>query len=237
MSSRHRLLAVVSCAIGAVLILIGTALAIVPRSSDFGSVVLSPAPTPSVVDAPPSGSSALPTAGSGPATASAETTAAVHVDAPPNPPTPSGIPVTLQLSSLGVTADVVEVVTQDGELEVPANPADVGWWTASALVGATRGTTVIDGHVDSAALGPGAFFELANLTAGDTVSVTTASGGTVKYLVDARHTYRKTDGLPPDLFDSSGPHRLALITCGGSFDHDALSYDDNIVVMASALPG
>lgn len=48
-----------------------------------------------------------------------------------------------------------------------------------------------------------------------------------------QRVYRKTDGLPADLFATAGAPRLVLITCGGTFDRAAASYLDNIVVFAA----
>jgi sortase (surface protein transpeptidase) len=92
---------------------------------------------------------------------------------------------------------------------------------------------VIDGHIDSAATGPGAFFQLADLRIGDLLIVTTTTGDRRTYPVTGRRTYHKADGLPPDLFATTGPPRLVLITCGGSFDRSTGSYSDNIVVFAA----
>jgi hypothetical protein len=38
--------------------------------------------------------------------------------------------------------------------------------------------------------------------------------------------------LPPSLFDTAGPPRLALVTCGGPFDSATGHYLDNIIVWA-----
>jgi Sortase domain len=120
-----------------------------------------------------------------------------------------------------------------GILDVPADPAQVGWWSASALAGSATGSVVIDGHVDSAATGPGALFHLADLSAGDRLVVTTTSGARRSYVVTGRRVYPKTGGLPADLFAIDGPPRLVLITCGGPFDRAAGSYLDNVVVFAA----
>ena len=58
-------------------------------------------------------------------------------------------PATLTIPALQVRATVLPVVTSHGALGVPDDPAQVGWWTGSALPGASSGSVVIDGHVDS----------------------------------------------------------------------------------------
>jgi sortase (surface protein transpeptidase) len=150
---------------------------------------------------------------------------------PATPVTPSW-PVSLEIPILDVHAAVIPVSTHGGELDVPANPAQVGWWTGSALPGATGGSIVIDGHVDSAATGPGALFRLTNLRTGDQILVTTATGQRRSYAVIGRRVYVKAAGLPPTLFARNGPPQLLLITCGGPFDRNALSYLDNVVIFA-----
>jgi len=91
---------------------------------------------------------------------------------------------------------------------------------------------VIDGHVDSARSGPGALFHLADLNAGDPVTITTEQASTIGYRVTERHIYRKTGGLPAQLLPHTGPPRLVLITCAGPFDDTERSYEGNIAVFA-----
>jgi hypothetical protein len=142
-------------------------------------------------------------------------------------------PALLTIPALQVRAEVVPVGVTGGILDVPAAPAQVGWWSASARAGSATGSVVIDGHVDSAATGPGALFRLADLNLGDRLVVTTTTAARRSYLVTGRRVYLKTDGLPADLFATDGSPRLVLITCGGPFDRAAGSYLDNIVVFAA----
>jgi hypothetical protein len=148
----------------------------------------------------------------------------------------AGPAVRIQIPALDVDAHVDSVATVDGNLTVPEDPQAVGWWAGSAEPGSRGGTVVLDGHVDSASRGLGAFFRLTELRGGDAVTVTTARGDQVIYHVTGRLSYPKADGLPPDLFATDGPPRLILITCGGQFDHEALSYLDNVVVFATPTP-
>jgi hypothetical protein len=154
----------------------------------------------------------------------------------PTPPRPApAVPATLAIPVLGVRATVVPVQATSGVLDVPPDPAQVGWWSASAFPGAATGSVVIDGHVDSAATGPGALFHLADLRDGDLITATTAAGDGFSYLVTGRRVYTKSSALPADLFTVEGPARLVLITCGGPFDRAAGSYLDNVVVFAAAV--
>lgn len=125
------------------------------------------------------------------------------------------------------------MTSTNGVLEVPENPQQVGWWAGSALPGSSTGTTVIDGHIDSATAGVGAFIHLSDLVPGDSVSIVGSSGKTLDYDVVARRVYAKNAGLPGSLFAGGGPERLLLISCGGPFDSSRGSYEDNIVVFAT----
>lgn len=146
---------------------------------------------------------------------------------------PPGIPTELSLPSLDVRAAVRPVITTGGVLGVPDDIADVGWWTGSARPGSATGSTVIDGHVDSAVTGTGALFHLSELRAGDPVTITDIAGVPRRYRVYAREIYVKHDGLPPTLFTTTGPPRLVIITCGGPFDTSTRNYLDNIIVLAT----
>jgi len=149
------------------------------------------------------------------------------------PPVVLEPPTALAIPALRVQATVVPVDSSGEILGVPADPAQVGWWTGGAPPGAASGTVVIDGHIDSATTGPGAFYQLADLHIDDLLIITTTTGDRRNYAVTGRRTYLKANGLPPDLFATTGPPRLVLITCGGSFDRSTGSYSHNIVVFAT----
>jgi hypothetical protein len=142
-------------------------------------------------------------------------------------------PAALVIPALQVQATVVPVASSNGTLGVPDDPAQVGWWTRSALPGAPNGSVVIDGHIDSAAAGPGALFQLSKLHTADLILVTTTTGDRRRYAVIGQRVYLKADGLPPDLFTTTGPPRLVLISCGGPFDPTTGSYIDNVAVFAA----
>lgn len=140
-------------------------------------------------------------------------------------------PSHLELPSLGVSAPVVaEAVSSNGALGVPDAPSVTGWWSGGAAPNSAAGSVVIDGHVDTAANGPGAFFRLRELHLGAPVLVTTGAR-VVTYTVTAIREYLK-QSLPAEIFSQRVNNRLVLITCGGSFDQASRHYADNIVVFA-----
>lgn len=150
---------------------------------------------------------------------------------------PRVLPRQLVLPRFGVHADVLAVTSTNGELAVPENPQQVGWWVGSALPGSASGTTVVDGHIDSATEGVGALIHLSDLMPGDHVSIVGSTGKILDYDVVARRVYVKHAGLPASLFAPGGPARLLLISCGGPFDSARGSYEDNIAVFATPSAG
>jgi len=168
-------------------------------------------------------------AGTGPEAASA-----VPGGAPTaaDPAPPGTVPVAVELPDRGVGAPVVPTATgPDGALAVPDPPSTVGWWSPGALAGAAAGTTVLVGHVDSAASGLGVFAVLRDVAVGERVLLRGADGRLIGYQVTGRRQAGKA-ALPADLFTPGGPPRLALVTCGGRFDRATRHYTDNVVVYA-----
>lgn len=105
-------------------------------------------------------------------------------------------------------------MTPAGAFEVPADPRTVGWWAAGPLPGRP-------------VAGP----------AGERVTLTGAAGRTWDYVMRARRAYAKAD-LPAATFAGTGPGRLVLVTCGGTFDRATGHYADNVVVQADPIaPG
>ena len=142
------------------------------------------------------------------------------------------VPVAVELPGRGVGAPVVPTATgPDGALAVPDPPSTVGWWSPGALAGAASGTTVLVGHVDSAAAGLGVFAVLRDVAVGERVLLRGADGRLLGYRVTGRRQAGKA-ALPADLFAPGGPPRLALVTCGGRFDRATRHYTDNVVVYA-----
>lgn len=77
----------------------------------------------------------------------------------------------------------------------------------------------------------GIFRHLDDLDVGDAVVVSTDGGAPRSYRVHAVSEHPK-DALPADVWARTGPSRLVLITCGGSFDAERRSFDRNVVVWA-----
>lgn len=123
----------------------------------------------------------------------------------------------------------------DRTIQVPPleeKDSHAGWYKYSPTPGQI-GPSVMLGHVDSAKNGPAVFFELGALQPGATVAVTLADDTVAVFTVDKVVSYPKST-FPTDAVYGGIDHAgLRLITCGGTFDPRAGSYESNIVAYAS----
>lgn len=149
------------------------------------------------------------------------------------PVEPSDLPVSVQLDSVGIDADVVPVgVADDGQMELPPDPNLVGWYRYGPTVGDGEGSVVLAGHVDSRTYGIGQLARLRDAEVGDEIVVSTESGQDARYTVEDVRSFPKAELPLAELFTRDGRERLLLITCDGEFDRARGGYADNIVVAA-----
>ncbi|WP_230073258.1 class F sortase [Rhodococcoides fascians] len=143
-------------------------------------------------------------------------------------------PERIEIDAIGVDSDVMDLgLNPDGAMEVPPGGFPAGWYTGSPIPG-QLGPSIVAGHVDWAG-SPGVFYRLRELEQGDDVSVTAEDGSTVRFVVSAVEQYPK-DAFPTQKVYGDLDHPgLRLITCGGQFDSDVASYEDNIVVYADRV--
>jgi sortase (surface protein transpeptidase) len=140
-------------------------------------------------------------------------------------------PVWLSVPAIGVRTSLVDLgLRANGTLQVPSSTAVAGWYSGSPRPG-TVGAAVIAGHVDSR-LGPGIFFWLRTLRAGDRVYVGRADGTMAVFTVTAVQKYAKDQFPTAAVYGSVPDAELRLITCGGVFDRALGSYLSNVVVFA-----
>jgi len=140
-------------------------------------------------------------------------------------------PVRVQIPSIGVNSELMQLgLAGNGTMEVPPSGFPAGWFTGAPTPGQI-GPAVIAGHVDWSGA-EGVFFNLREVKTGDKVDVARADGSTAVFNVSAVEEYPK-DAFPTNKVYGDLDHPgLRVITCGGSFDHAARSYVDNIVVYA-----
>lgn len=149
----------------------------------------------------------------------------------PEPPVEGPKPTRVSIDRIGVEAATVLGVgiEPNGEMEVPP-PLEVGWYEYGPTPGDT-GSAVLAGHIASNGI-DGAFRYLDRVEVNDVVEVGYEDGSVARFQVTAVEQYEKYS-LPFDnVFAEEGDPQLVLITCGGDFDSQARSYEDNVVVYA-----
>jgi sortase (surface protein transpeptidase) len=119
----------------------------------------------------------------------------------------------------------------DGSVQVPSGTTQPGWFDLGPTPGQV-GSAVLLGHVDSYR-GPGVFFQLRTLAAGDQVDVDLADGDTAQFTVDSVEQFSKQAFPSQRVYGSHGSSDLQLVTCGGVFDHQTGGYLSNVVVFTS----
>mgnify|MGYP005988132979 FL=1 len=143
-------------------------------------------------------------------------------------------PARVEIPAIDVDSDVMGLgLLPDGSMEVPAGGFPAGWYTGSPVPG-QLGPSIVAGHVDWGG-SPGVFYRLHDLEQGDEVTIVSEDGNAVRFVVSAVEQYAK-DAFPSDKVYGDIDHPgLRLITCGGPFDSNVSSYEDNIVVYADRV--
>jgi hypothetical protein len=140
-------------------------------------------------------------------------------------------PTELEIPAIGVKTPLIRLgLTRAGTLQVPSSTAVAGWYTGSPRPGAT-GAAVIAGHIDSY-LGPGVFFRLRELKAGNLIFVRRRDGSLAVFRVTAVRTFLKKKFPTADVYGPVPNAQLRLITCGGTFDPSTGHYLSNVIVFA-----
>ena len=148
--------------------------------------------------------------------------------------TEAAIPVTIRIPSIEVEAPIIGLgLREDGAIEVPERTEETGWWQGGPEPG-EPGPAVILGHVDSR-VGPAVFYRLPELDPGDEIHIDRQDGTTVTYVVETSERHGK-DVFPTDaVYGATEKPTLRLVTCGGEFDYDVRSYEDNFIVFATIV--
>ncbi len=141
-------------------------------------------------------------------------------------------PVELSIPSINLETHIEPVgEAPDTTMDIPKDQHNAGWWERGARPGEI-GSAVLDGHVDLKEGGPGIFYRLSELKAGDRIMVTDASEKTYVFQVVDRKMYKEKDVPLEYVFARKDKKRLNLITCAGSFDRQNENYLDRLVVYA-----
>jgi hypothetical protein len=168
----------------------------------------------------------------GPVTAPATLTTTPVTPVTRVPVVARSIPVSLRVPAISLSVSLSTLgLNTDGSVQVPTNIQQPGWFRLGPTPGQI-GSAVILGHVDSYQ-GPGVFFQLRTLLAGDQVQVSLADGAVVTFAVTSVVQYLKAAFPARRVYTSQGTSELQLVTCGGTFDPDTGHYLSNVVVYTS----
>jgi len=173
---------------------------------------------------------------------------AASTDAPASTPEPTepsvkamsrSTPVAVSIPAIDVTSDLHALgLNDDGSLQVPTGERynEAAWYEGSPTPG-QLGPAVIEGHVTSQGSVPSVFFDLGELSRGDTVEVTREDGSVATFEVYATDSFPKDDFPKVAVYGNTEVPELRLITCGGDYDPQARAHVDNIVVFATLVSG
>jgi sortase family protein len=158
------------------------------------------------------------------------------------PSTPTGSaqsqskPVAVDIPQIGAQSSLVELgLNPDGSLQVPpvSQPLQAGWYAKGPKPG-EPGPAVIAGHVDGGGQ-KGIFYRLHELRPGDVVDIQREDGTTARFAVQRVAEVPKNDFPTDAVYGPTPDPQLRVITCGGAFDSQAHSYNDNIIVFATLV--
>lgn len=169
-----------------------------------------------------------------------------HVQGPACRP---GAPHRVVYAAVGVDAMVERIgLDRDGSggagvrrLGNPTDTGRIGWYAAGPLAGSGSGTVLLDGHTyrDGSAVF-GEDFPL-RARAGQLIQTVQPDGSVCSYrvqrvwpAVDAKRDYPRIVASG-HLYDTGGPERLFLATCGGRWDSAREEYDDITVLVATRI--
>lgn len=143
---------------------------------------------------------------------------------------PAHYPARIRIPALDIDTSVQHVgVNANGNMAVPTNYTDVGWYKYGPAPGES-GSAVLAGHVNNGLGLSGVFEHLADLEIGDDIYVTRADGTEVHFVVSGSRAYTYDDAPEEVIFNPSGSIRLNLITCDGKWVKEDKTYDQRLVV-------
>ena len=176
----------------------------------------------------------LTAAGAGALTSVALLAAAAVTALPAEGGPPPAAPVGAGPSTIDMP--VVPVGVEDsGDMTLPDNHVELGWYRYGPAPGSDEGAAVVAGHVDTLTeVTPMAGLE--DVPAGARIRVERADGSVLRYRTESVRRVHKQSLAEADLFRRSGEPVLHLVTCGGRWLEDIGDYEDNVVLRAVPVP-
>ncbi len=144
-------------------------------------------------------------------------------------------PRRLSIPSISLSREIIDVgVTKAGNLDVPPNYTQVGWYKMGTLPG-NKGSAVLDGHVDNGASIAGPFKRLREVKVGESIFVTAADGTKLHFKVKEAHVYPTTQFPGELVFHDQSGKLLKINTCHGKFIKSLDTYDQRLIVTAELV--
>lgn len=141
-------------------------------------------------------------------------------------------PTHIIIPSAKVDADIIDVgVTSSGNLDVPHNFVQTGWYKYGPVPG-MPGNAVIDGHVDNAGSIPGPFKRLNQAKIGDYVYVALSTGTFATFQIVDSSIYPTSQFPAESVFHGTQQPILKIITCNGTYKPSLGTYDHRLIVTA-----
>ncbi len=146
---------------------------------------------------------------------------------------PVFLPSRLIIPELSIDTKIVEVgQTAAGNMDVPQNLVDVGWYKYGVKPG-EKGNAVVAGHVNGRGNKKAVFWYLKTLEVGDDVYVVDNSGQKLHFRVVDSQVYPADNSPLEYIFGATEKTRLNLITC--SFNDEAGRNSDRRVVFTERV--
>lgn len=173
-----------------------------------------------------------------PATITTFTIPETPVPTPTSLPPPSEAPIArIRIPRFEVDAPIqVRGVDANRVMETPDGPENVAWYDFTARPG-FGSNAVFSGHVDYINYGAAVFYNIGNLSAGDTVEVALEDGTVYTYSVFELYQVgaEPTDEELRKIVSATPNEVVTLITCGGNFNPDTHQYDKRTIVRANRV--
>ncbi|MEV8636338.1 class F sortase [Streptosporangium sp. NPDC051023] len=140
-------------------------------------------------------------------------------------------PVTIVLPRAKVNAPITRIDSgADGTLEAPSlMRADLAGWDRLGPTPGEPGSAVVVGHLDTRT-GPAVFAWLPQVRKGDSVAVIREDRTMAVFRVSAVERVHKTAFPVRRVYGAPPYPAIRLVTCGGHYDLERHSYDDNLIV-------
>lgn len=163
---------------------------------------------------------------------------AVALAAAASATTSGAYPARISIPKIAVNAAIQDRgLVAGNRMAAPTSFTEVGWYEYGAVPGQV-GTAVLYAHLDNGLGLNGVFKNLDQLSIGDEVDITTASGTPERFIVNDIETYPYQDVPPAALGEgpSDGKAHITLLTCAGNPTEDPVegyTYDHRLVVYAT----